>query len=309
MNRAYSLLMVILFILVSCQEKSHYSEPLTYLGELSSGTIDSYVDFPSKYVRARNVDVWLPQNYHPSESYQVLYMHDGQMLFDAKTTWNKQEWEVDEHLGELLSNNEVPPTIVVAVWNHADIRWNEYFPIKAGQQGLNQINNQTDYKQFIDGPHYADDYLKFLVEELKPFIDHKYAVKSDMEHTFIAGSSMGGLISMYAICEYPEVFSAAACLSTHWIGVHNLKEANPVPESFLTYFKANFPVDGKHKIYFDFGTETLDAEYLIYQPMVDTIIKEMKIKAINKGFEGHDHSENSWNLRLDEPLKFILNDE
>jgi len=298
--------MLILYVLVSCQEKSDLLKVTTYKGDLSSGSIDSYLDFPSKYVRARNVDVWLPQDYNPSESYQVLYMHDGQMLFDAKTTWNKQEWRVDEHLGLLLSHNEVPPTIVVAVWNHSDIRWNEYFPIKAGQKGLNQIENQSDY---TDGPFYADEYLKFLVKELKPFIDETYSVKSEMEHTFIAGSSMGGLISMYGICEYPEVFSAAACLSTHWIGVHNLNETNPIPNSFFTYFEANFPIDGKHKIYFDYGTETLDAEYLFYQPELDTLIEQMKIKAINKRFDGHDHSENSWNLRLDEPLKFILNDE
>ena len=77
----------------------------------------------------------------------------------------------------------------------------------------------------------SDNYLKFLVTELKPFIDKKYSVYKDMNHTFIAGSSMGGLISMYAICEYPRVFGGAACMSTHWPGIFSA-EGNPVPDAF-----------------------------------------------------------------------------
>lgn len=288
---------LLLFTICSIGLLSCTDNAATYSGDLASGTIDSYTDFPSEFVRPRNVDVWLPNDYTVNQKYQVLYMHDGQMLFDANTTWNKQEWKVDEHMGLLLDKEEVPPTIVVAIWNHSDIRWNDYFPWKAGKDGLRAINRGEEANN-------SDAYLKFIVEELKPFIDSKYATYTDMEHTAIAGSSMGGLISMYAICEYPDVFGSAACMSTHWIGVHDIGEDNPLPNSFFSYFKANFPADKKHRIYFDYGTETLDAAYLPYQNQVDEMIRDLD--AVNVKFNGHDHSENSWNLRLDQVLKFIL---
>ena len=85
--------------------------------QVSSGILDYYPDFPSKYIQARDVNVWLPNGYKKGDECQVLYMHDGQMLFDATTTWNKQEWRVDEVMGELLASNSVPNTIVVAVDN------------------------------------------------------------------------------------------------------------------------------------------------------------------------------------------------
>ena len=80
-------------------------------------------------------------------------------------------------------------------------------------------------------PVQSDAYLKFLVTELKPFIDSTFSVATDRSNTFIAGSSMGGLISMYAVCEYPAVFGGAACLSTHWPGIFTA-ENNPIPEAF-----------------------------------------------------------------------------
>ena len=74
---------------------------------LSTGTVERFENFNSKYISARNVDVWLPDNYNPKNKYSVLYMHDGQMLFDASTTWNKQEWGVDEVIGKLIAEGAI----------------------------------------------------------------------------------------------------------------------------------------------------------------------------------------------------------
>ena len=150
--------------------------------------------------------------------------------------------------------------------------------------------------------------MKFIVKELKPIIDGKYSVYTDAKHTFIAGSSMGGLISMYAICEYPNIFGGAACLSTHWPGIFAV-ENNPIPNAFFEYLKKHLPNPKNHKLYFDYGTATLDAMYEPFQLKVDKIMKAKGFTSQNwstQKFEGEEHSEKSWNKRLHIPIEFLL---
>ena len=94
----------------------------------SSGKIIRHENFASHYVDSRNVDVWLPENYSPSKKYAVLYMQDGQMLFDSSVTWNKQEWGVDETISSLQQENKIKDCIVVGIWNTGAGRHSEYFP-------------------------------------------------------------------------------------------------------------------------------------------------------------------------------------
>jgi predicted alpha/beta superfamily hydrolase len=281
---------------------------------ISSGTIRHYENFSSKYVTARNVDVWLPDGFSSQKKYSVLYMHDGQMLFDTTNNWNKQEWGVDETFGKLLKENKIRDCIVVGIWN-TQFRHPEYFPQKA-QEYLTecQINDLMQSTRTEGAPPLlgegpiSDDYLQFLVTELKPFIDKTYPTLPTPENTFIAGSSMGGLISMYAICEYPDVFGGAACLSTHWPGTFSL-ENNPVPGAFLEYLSDHLPSPENHKFYFDFGTETLDAWYEPFQLQVDEIMKSKGYTSenwITKKFPGENHSEKAWKKRLEIPMAFLL---
>ena len=111
---------------------SNFEQPvIVEIQNVSSGFLQT-ITFPSKHIGKRNVYVWTPSDYHNTkEKYAVLYMHDGQMLFDAKKTWNKQEWGVDEALSKLIKAKKVKNTIVVGIWNHSDIRHSEYFPQKA----------------------------------------------------------------------------------------------------------------------------------------------------------------------------------
>lgn len=160
----------------------------------------------------------------------------------------------------------------------------------------------------MEGGPISDKYLKFIVSELKPYIDSTFSTLKDQPNTFIAGSSMGGLISMYALCEYPGVFGGAACLSTHWIGTV-LMDNNPVPDAFVKYLNENLPDPAIHKIYFDYGDQTLDALYPPLQKKVDEVMKARGFSDKNwvtKFFPGKDHSEKSWNERLDIPLQFLL---
>ncbi|NPD46013.1 alpha/beta hydrolase [Lentimicrobium sp. S6] len=290
------------------------SNAQTNLPQVSSGKIERIENFKSQYVNDRNIDVWLPEGYSEESKYNVLYMHDGQMLFDANTTWNKQEWGVDECISELISEGKIKPCIVVGIFNDANDRHSDFFPQKPFESlpenfrdslmGVERYEGHPLFSKAVQ----SDNYLKFLVEEVKPYIDAHYSVNIEKENTFVAGSSMGGLISMYAICEYPDVFAGAACLSTHWPGIFQM-ENNPVPNAFQNYMQENLPEASSHLIYFDYGTETLDALYELPQKGMDEVMKAKgytKENWITLKFEGEEHSENSWKKRLTTPLEFIM---
>lgn len=271
------------------------------------GSVVSIPNFQSNYVDARNVDVWLPENYQETKQYAVVYMHDGQMLFDSTMAWNKQEWQVDEILSKLMNENKVQNCLVVGIWNNGEYRRAEYFPEKAIGY-LSDENQDTLIAQWLMGKPLADEYLLFLTEELKPYIDERFSVYTGRAHTFIAGSSMGGLISVYAICEYPEIFGGAACLSTHWIGTY--QDNVLIPEAFNSYLSEFLPEPSNHRIYFDFGTEGIDRFYEPYQQQVDQTMRRKGFDEDNwltKKYSGEDHSEISWAKRLHIPFTFLLN--
>lgn len=280
------------------------------------GTLIRLDSFPSKYVTARNVHVWVPAGYENAKRYAVLYMHDGQMLYDSTIAWNKQAWDVDDVASRLIEADSIVPFIVVGVWNGGITRHVDYFPQKPFENlpknkrdslylALRGNGNPVFNKLTVQ----SDNYLRFLVKELKPYIDANFATKPEMENTFVAGSSMGGLISLYAICEYPEVFGGAICMSTHWPGTFSL-ENNPVPDAFLNYFTQHLPSAHNHKIYFDYGTETLDAMYPELQNRMDKAMNNSTYSKsgtwITRRFEGHDHSERAWKSRLHIPLLFMF---
>ena len=277
--------------------------------------LETIENFESKLIRSRKVQIYLPPSYDNSnKSYAVLYMHDGQMLYDSTSTWNGQEWGVDETMDRLIKEGKIVETIVVGVDNGDELRHSEYFPQKPFESleksftdSLYEINRNTERPLFASKVQ-SDQYLKFIVEELKPYIDKTYRTQPVKQNTFVAGSSMGGLISMYAICEYPEVFGGAICMSTHWPGIFTA-ENNPIPQAFFSYLKENLPDPQNHKLYFDYGTETLDAMYEPFQLEADQIIRDAGFNDSNfwtKKFEGEAHTEIAWQKRFHIPLTFNL---
>lgn len=282
--------------------------------KVMSGRIDHLENFPSKLVEPRSVDIWLPDGYDGKKKFDVLYMHDGQMLFDSTTTWNHQSWNVDDVASKLMNDKKIQNFIIVGIYSIGEKRHANYFP-QQPFDNLTKTEKDTVVKQLqksgrtseIFQPN-SDNYLKFIATELKPLIDKNYAVYTNRKHTYIAGSSMGGLISMYAICEYPSIFGGAACLSTHWLGTFS-PDNNPVPEAFIKYLKNNLPKPKNHKIYFDCGDKTLDVFYPPIQKKVDEVM--MSKCYTNKNwmtqyFPGKDHSEKSWNERFEIPLRFLF---
>lgn len=289
----------------------------TQLPKVVSGKIERIENFASQYVTPRNIDVWLPENYSETEKYAVLYMHDGQMLYDPSMSWNKQAWQVDSVATTLFTNDSIKKFIVVGIWNVGKTRHQDYFPQKPFEQ-LTKIEKDTITAQLkkmgrsVENfkPN-SNNYLKFIVKELMPIINKKYSVYTNKENTYIAGSSMGGLISMYALCQYPQVFGGAACLSTHWVGTFSL-ENNPIPNIFINYLAKHLPNPKNHKIYFDCGNQTLDALYPDIQQKIDSVIVLKgftKTNWLTKFFDGDNHSENSWRRRLHIPLEFLFKKE
>ncbi len=248
--------------------------PAPVTGPGITGRLERYASVPSAFVAARNVDVWLPPSYgtDPQKRYPVVYMHDGQNLFDPATSYGNVDWAVDEVMTRLIEQGEVREAIVVGVWNSPK-RLQEYMPQRAVQG----------------------------VKELKPFIDATYRTLPDRANTSVMGSSMGGLISQYAMSRYPDVFGGAGCVSTHWPAGDGIA---------IDDFAAHLPDPATHRYWFDFGTATLDASYEPYQRRADEILRKAGYVEgrnwITKKFEGAEHSEKAWRLRVDQPLKFLL---
>jgi predicted alpha/beta superfamily hydrolase len=274
--------------------------------------IERFINFKSNITSPRTVDVWLPEDYSSQKKYAVVYMQDGQMLFDSSNTWNKQEWKVDETLSKLKTENKIIDCIVVGIYNRDEYRYADYFPEDILQKLSDEQRNEILGKQLKNSPS-ANNYLRFIVEELKPFIDSKYSTYTNKEHTVIMGSSMGGIISLYAVCKYPEVFGKAACISAHWpvlsAKVFNLSNTINVVEEFRKYISEKIDVSKHSVFYFDRGDKTLDSLYEPYQQKVDSMFKQKgftEINFVSKKFPGEDHSEKSWSKRLYIPYEFLL---
>ncbi|MDX2176585.1 MAG: alpha/beta hydrolase-fold protein [Candidatus Sumerlaeia bacterium] len=223
-------------------------------------------------INPRHVLVWLPTAYDaaPARRFPVLYMHDGQNLFDPRMIPSGVDWGVDEAVERLVSQGRMEPVIVVGAFNSPDRR--------------------PEYSPHHKAPEYAD----FLMEELKPLIDTRYRTLPGREHTAVMGSSMGGLVSLYTGMRHPDKVSRLGCVSTHWVWeggkmVESLERGAPIPRNL--------------RIYFDFGTVGVDAPYAALQGRVDAAMAAQGWSAgrevITRRFEGADHNEAAWRGRLD----------
>jgi len=153
----------------------------------------------------KKIWVYLPKEYQNSKkSYPVIYMHDGQNLFDDKTSY-VGEWKIDEYL-DTIDKNE---SIIIGIEHGNEKRIDELTPYVTEKYGGGK----------------ADDYLNFIINTLKPYIDSNYRTLSNKKHTAIWGSSLGGLISLYAVIKYPETFSKAGVFSIAlWINKNEMFE-------------------------------------------------------------------------------------
>ncbi len=270
------------------------------------GRVERLPAIASRHVDARPVDVWLPADYSPSRRHAVLYVHDGQMLYDARTTWNKQAWNIHEAVQRLAREGRIPPTIVVGIWNNGERRRSEYYPEKFLPYLAEPVRTRL-LAEGLAGQARADAYLRYVVEELKPAIDARYATRPERDATAVLGSSMGGLISVYALCEYPQVFGGAAGLSTHWVTA--FQPNAQLPLAAFEYLRDRLPEPAGRRLYMDHGTTELDALYAPYQAFVNEIVRERgwgpRDSAL-RVFEGTGHNERAWAERVHVAIEFLL---
>ncbi len=148
---------------------------------------------------ARDIVVYLPPGYEETDArYPVLYMHDGQNLFDPETAFQEgAHWRLGETADALIQAGALSPLLIVGIANTGERRLEEYTPTR-------------DKKL---GGGLADQYGRLLVEELKPFIDETYRTRRDPASTALGGSSLGGLVTLYLGLAYPDVFGSLAVMS------------------------------------------------------------------------------------------------
>ena len=296
---------LILLITFSCKSQT------LPVPKVNEGHLDFIASFPSMHVDARPVAIWQSPLSDPNKEHVLIILHDGQMLFDQAITWNHEEWHIDEHLSALEKKFTHLDFLVVGIYNNGSKRHAEYFPEKpflqlpqAFQDSIydhTKRNNQPLFSTSI----YSDRYLHFITSEIIPYVRKNY-VETTIENTWIGGASMGGLISWYALNEYPDIFGKALCFSTHWPGVW------PQDDPFLKVFKSfenyqrNCKTASAPVYYFDHGDQTLDQYYAPYQSRIDTLLKSKGVSYHSLIYPQTDHSERSWSSHFSHAVELLL---
>ncbi len=232
--------------------------------------------------------VYLPPDYNEANSarYPVLYMHDGQNLFDAATAFCNQEWGLDELAESLIRAGMVEPLIIVGIYNAGEKRIVEYTHVRdrRGQGGR------------------ARRYARFLVEELKPFIDSEYRTLPDTANTGLGGSSLGGLVTLYLGLHYPQLFGKLIVMSPSVWWAHRaiLREVRKAQGKF------------NQKIWLDTGTcegTAPDACVRNVRDLRDALLKRgwtlgRDLRHVED--EGAGHDEKAWGHRMKDALTFLF---
>jgi enterochelin esterase-like enzyme len=266
-------------------------------------------------IGAVHVTVWLPPGYDRDvkRRYPVLYMHDGQNVFFPERSGFNKVWAADKAALQLIRAGKVAPFLIVAVDHPGASRFLRYFPSRVVSPAFRQ-----GIENFAKGKLGGDEYLAFLAGGLKPVIDQRFRTRPHPRHTAVAGSSMGGLISLYALTERADVFGKAAAVSLHSPLIDpDLLSQNPpmaavVKADWTRYLSTRLGAPAGRKLWMDHGTETLDASYAPYQAVLDKGVAETGwtrgIDFESRVYKGTPHEENAWAARLPEILGWLLSD-
>ena len=313
--KAILLLVTLAAVMVSCGSKATTascagdSTRHPAIQHPSVGTVDRLYVYSPQLTDTVTVDIWTPEGYNAADSvrYPVIYMHDGQNLFDAATTWNRQSWEMDSVTSALIADGAITAPVIVGVHSVSETRIGDLMPQKIFD--YDPMLNDTLAVAFPDITVRGDAYASFIVNTLKPMVDSTYRVLTDAPSTSVMGSSMGGLMSIYLMCEYPATFGNAACLSTHWVGT---LDGNPTfPRAMLAYLEGKLPRDNSHKLYLDHGTTSIDSLYGNWNSRVINLAESVgySVPATLDTLTatGAGHEERFWAARVNRPLTFLLN--
>jgi predicted alpha/beta superfamily hydrolase len=253
-------------------------------GHTLSGDFRLHHNFKSEFLEEkRSFIVYLPPGYDPraARRYPTLYLHDGQNVFDKATSVG-EEWRVDETAQALITAGEIEPLIMVGIYNTGEHRISEYTPTTLPGKGGGL----------------ADCYGRMLVEEIKPLIDRKYKTLPGAGSTGMAGSSLGGLLTIHLGLRYPTVFSRLAVLSPSvwWDQRMILGEVDSLP--------AKLPI----RIWLDAGTAEGEEVIRDSRALKEALVKKGWVEGQDLAYheaEGGQHNEASWAGRVGLFLKFL----
>ena len=252
-----------------------------------TGEFRMHKGFHSKFLpKDRDVIVYLPPGYKTgSERYPVLYLHDGQNLFDGATSYIPgMEWRVDETAQALIEGGDIEPLIIVGIYN-------------TGEQRVFEYTQTKDPRHKVGGK--ARQYGRMLVEELKPFIDSEYRTLAGPSHTGLGGSSLGGLVTLYLGLRYPKVFGKLAVVSPSvwWdkkIIVKNVQQVRRKPSL---------------KIWLDMGTKEGNTATTDAAALRDALVAKGWVLGSDLNYfeaQGAEHNEKAWSERVGMILKFLF---
>lgn len=259
----------------------------------------------------QRLTIWLPPGYDRlKRRYGVVYMHDGHNLFEPKYSIFNKIWAADKAMLAAMRRG-VQPHIIVGIWAPGNDRRRQYLPNDIYRATDGELRAQLD--KLAAGPVVSDAYLAWLAGPLKNWVDGKFRTLPGRNHTAIAGSSMGGLISCYAFLRYPATFGRAACVSSHWPAAipGEVGATNPeLAALWDQWFAARLGAPDGRRLWLDHGTATLDAHYAPYQQVVDRRIAATGWKRgrdwQSKVYPGAEHEENAWAARLPEIFGWLL---
>ncbi|MBR2618357.1 MAG: hypothetical protein IKC81_03510 [Paludibacteraceae bacterium] len=300
-------LFAVMAILLACVGCTH-NKPMPNLPkaplEVVSGTVYRTQLYSANFGDSLTVDIWTPDNYNTQQTYPVLYMHDGQNLFDPNSTWNKQAWNIDDAIAQLVADGKIEAPIVVGVHSIGESRIDDLMPEKVAPL----IKDSTIFAYMdamCQGKYRGDEYVDFLANTVKPFVDSVFSTKPEMEHTAVMGSSMGGLMSFYALCEAPHVFSKAGCFSTH---IGNNPENGALAYALMDYLEQSLPQDETHYIYLDCGDQNIDAPYAPFFPALVAKIDSLGYtnRMLHGFYPGAGHTETDWAARVHVALEYFF---
>jgi len=243
----------------------------------------------------RRIRVLLPKNYHDStQKYPVLYMHDGQNLFDDKTSYDNQSWGISESITNLVEKKIINDLIVVGIDN-SDQRLLEYSPWKASPE----VTKMSGF----DTGGLGDIYAEFVVKTLKPFIDANYRTLNSYENTMIAGSSMGAYISAYIAVKYPNIFQ--------YVGVFSL--ASWFNEDAFLDFLNNSKIDSNQKYFISIGSKESSSDsisdfneiYLNNSRNLLALLKQKNVSDILYIETDDIHHESAWKKVFVDFIRFV----
>jgi predicted alpha/beta superfamily hydrolase len=252
---------------------------------VSSGQFRKHDQFRSRFLRnQRDLIIYLPPGYNeqPWRRFPVLYLHDGQNLFDRATAFAGQDWNIQGSADYLIQSGAVEPLLIVGIYNTGKSRIYEYTPTKVPKLGGGR----------------ADRYAKFLMQEVMPFVQQQYRALPAPSQTGIGGSSLGGLVSLYFGLKYPQTFGRIAALSPsvwwHQRAIHR--------------FAAAATPEPRPRIWLDIGTRE--------GPRIVQDVEQLRDILLKKGWregedlhyarvEGAEHNEAAWSQRVGPLLQFL----